>query len=1309
MGIEIPDNLRQALITSGTDVIDSLERLKVSDIEQMSQSSKQQIENALSDVEKTNGQGLESDIDRLRNDLRILFDKDIEGVQTTRLYFEKYAKQDYEACAKANGGKVVSHMKNPFQLANGESLRFSGYLGRIGKMFGETTTAERLKKWKELSGLEVVEHMETDEEYFREHAREDYEACAKANGGKVVGSVKNPFQLANGESLGVAGYLIRIGKAYGLASWKEKFKMWKELAEVVEYMKTDKEYFREHAREDYEACAKANGGKVVTYMRNPFQLANGEELTILGYLKRIGKIYDLKTGKQQFNKWKELTGREVVEYMKTDKEYFREHAREDYEACAKANGGKVVTSRKNLFQLANGESITPDTYLRRIGRVFGIASWKEQFKMWKELAEVVEYRETDEEYFREHAREDYEACAKANVGKVSTYIRNPFQLANGESLSVAGYLWRIGKVFGIDGKAEQLKKWRALAGHDVESLEDQKSEELAEYALEDAIAALQHDPLKLKMYIQMAHPELSEEEIDQLVITSFRGFRGPRGISREEKYLSEYELLLPEASLSRIPEQTGENTVTVSGHAPEASHIYISGCWNRRVNVTDDGTFEVTVPLRHGKLNDIKVMGIDITSHTRSEQSLLQITKTAIHDEVKMLIAMIDQMSQKALDDLRQDPQRTEILAQFTEQILIKQFAASFAAGEAYVTQLIAESATPLVRKILKRALNNFRSIQASKIPSLKEGTELYFFQKYCVVKIRQKIKEAVPGIILANEPGLGKTVVALASTADEENVIISPNSVVTTWMEENHKFFEDAQMLILHNISSIARKKLLRHSQRPDRTITNIEFLRQIEDSERFELLSGSGDGVIIYDEAHSRKNTDSKQSQGSKKLQGRFSLLMTATPFKNPTEFRRMMHALFPEKKEYQSDTAFEAVFPFHDPKALRALSILKEQHVIRFRKQDVLSTIDPSQPLSQQHNCLPLKTYISSEEAGKFVMTDEQAESIYEMFLHWDQWCQKYGKYIPDDEVNKVDGLRKNRKRGVNTGSLFAKKHALRQSINNMDYIGAHDDTPKDAEVARIIEYAWREKRKILLFCRYEAQAEKYARLFAHLRPAKYTGMTSKKNLIRNARGKPQLFQTHNDGSWKIGDNGHPVVGTEGRPMAHLDYERIRFQNDPDCRLLIATYSAGSMGVTFTAAKAVVFDDLPEDYVEQYQAEDRAHRIDSDHFTHHDVQYFSLISQYPEQFLQKMKKRWIRKVEGGAYEEERNAARAKKEDLPTAYEMFFEQGTYDEVHGKNLQTQKQMFHLINDGIADETILHDADIAFRGLSKEFAGANEE
>ncbi len=254
-------------------------------------------------------------------------------------------------------------------------------------------------------------------------------------------------------------------------------------------------------------------------------------------------------------------------------------------------------------------------------------------------------------------------------------------------------------------------------------------------------------------------------------------------------------------------------------------------------------------------------------------------------------------------------------------------------------------------------------------------------------------------------------------------------------------------------------------------------------------------------------------------------------------------------------------------------------------------------------------------------------------------------------------------------------------------------------KAAAAKRAVKESLSENRPVVIFCKYNAQAKKYAEMFAQYNPAIYTGMTSDEGVKRNERRKPIRYRKNEEGGWEFDEKGYPIEDPKGQPMLALDYERLTFQHAADRKVIIATYSAGAVGTTFTKGKTVIEDDLAEDCIEEIQMEDRTHRIDHEHQTHHTVKYYKMISRYPKKFLAEMERRWVRRTPNGWYEEVFDRETAEEEGLSTAFETFFEQGTYDEVKIKNLQVQRHMFHLVNDGIADDNILNEGQLPFQGI----------
>jgi hypothetical protein len=837
---------------------------------------------------------------------------------------------------------------------------------------------------------------------------------------------------------------------------------------------------------------------------------------------------------------------------------------------------------------------------------------------------------------------------------------------------------------------------------------DVEFREIDKIKMNDAIALLGHDPAKLKLYLQYAHKELDEDYVDQLVIRSFKGLTTAPNKTKEEEYLG-WDMELPEVILNEeIPESTDQHTITISGTAADAECVYLSGAWNRRVAVDANGTFSVSIPLKVGESNEIKVMGLNREQQKRSEQQVFSAKQTGEADDLGALFTLLSEMRTDLQKEISKEPGRLEFFTRCAERMLIKKFSLSFAEGEEYIEELIEQNQSKVIRKVLQNVLKRFQAIERAKFPNVKDGS-LMFFQKYTAYEIRRRMKEGKKGINVANDPGTGKTRTILAAIADEEASIFTPNAVVSAWDEEAAEILRDPELLVLRNVPHEQRKELLRKGTHL-RLVTNVQFLQNSEDAERFRLLSNDNT-VVVHDEAHSRANENSQQSVGAKKLKHKFQINVTATLAKDPKSLRRMLATLEPNNPKFKSDEAFMNAFPAKEPEALKSLKLLIDKYTIRFRKEDVMEEVDPDSLLSDQLHRLPKKVEVPSEDMGAFEMSEDQAEAIYEMFRNWPEWTRKYDHYIPNDELAEEDHLR--------SGGALVKRHALRQTVNNPSYVDSKAEDAKLREAEKVVAKCLKDNRKIVIFCAYASQAEKYAEHFKAHKPALYTGRTSNECEKKDGEGNPLKFQKKGGAhgfkrGWEFDTKGYPKLDPKGEPMQALDYERLTFQKAADRKIIICTYNAGSVGTTFTAGKAMILDDLPRDVIEDIQAKDRIHRIDPHHMTHPTVEYYSLVSRYPQSFLDRMKKRWVVKQADGTFCEYRSLAAAQKDEHCTeknpaksAFEMFFAQGTYDQVQSQNLGIQRQMFRLMNDGIADESVLKEGQLKFAGLENGNGGAH--
>ncbi len=421
--------------------------------------------------------------------------------------------------------------------------------------------------------------------------------------------------------------------------------------------------------------------------------------------------------------------------------------------------------------------------------------------------------------------------------------------------------------------------------------------------------------------------------------------------------------------------------------------------------------------------------------------------------------------------------------------------------------------------------------------------------------------------MILALEPGLGKTITALVAGNGDEMTIICPNSIVSGWKEEAKKFLDHESMEAIHEMSMKERIKTIENCTKQC-IVTNLQSIQQIHNDPLFDAINTrrlpNESKTVIFDEAHFLKNTGTKQSKGAKKLEADFSLWLTASPFKNAGEFRLMMHALLPDDQRFNSEQAFAKAFPANKVESLRLINHLKREYVIRFLKEDVMREFDPEIPLAEQNNRLPKKVFFApTKEHGEFTLLREQAEAIELLMTDFQAFEETYKGYFPKDELSEED-----RSRIYKDKNHLAKKQAYRQVVNNPKYIGLPNvASPKHKAMDVIVEHEMKLGNKVVIFCNYQNQVEAYKKRYAKLKPSVFNGETSKQGLMKDDNGKIKLFKVDIHKEWMFDIHGYPIEAKEGEPMSAMDYERLTFQHTDDRKLIITTFKAGAVGTTFT----------------------------------------------------------------------------------------------------------------------------------------------
>ena len=829
-------------------------------------------------------------------------------------------------------------------------------------------------------------------------------------------------------------------------------------------------------------------------------------------------------------------------------------------------------------------------------------------------------------------------------------------------------------------------------------LEESAKTNIEKLGLSGVVAGLHNDPKKLAYFLDIAGFNLDDKDRDRIVYVSFSGLRQKKSDPKLDRLLSScVKVLDPVEVTSNVPGMTDQGHVTLTVSVPNgAKYLLVRGPWNRDIKV--NGSKEVTfdVILTPGEENKITLLAYDEEETMRSDIKEVVIAQTGDAVDQDCLIDFLKALGEQSFEKIASDEKKSELFRKCIEESVIKYFVGDFAKGEAYVKSVIEKQKYPFVIGIFGEVLKLFREINSLKFPFIRECEQLMFFQKYCVYRISLARRGGVKSMILANEPGLGKTVTALAATHGDELLTVCPNSAVSTWIEQAAQFFDEPFYANLAGLPAQKRMLILEETNRRG-VLTNIEFMRLggEEFSQRIEHTSRKL-GLLnrrrhpglqratIVDEAHFLKN-DSQQTEGTSCLEDDFALLLTASPFRNPHSLCKVMGRIFPEDLRFKNVNAFVKAFPYDDPRALKALHLMVQPYMIRFLKSEVMPTYDSSRPAEEQVFSLPEKRYIDPFETGlgRFTLTKSQQQAILEMFQDWEAWTSKYDHYMPSDKNAHEDGIR-------GSDNRLTKEHALRQIVNDPKYIGSDELSPKHQMVMEILDKEISTGNKVLVFCRYHEQVKAYAKLLDSrgVKYSMFTGEVTRKGYIKDGSGQRINYVTDNSDNYVLDAHGCPVVATgnqSSKPILAMDYERLAFTNNPEVKVCLATYGAGAQSVNFTVANAAIKDDLPEDYIREYQADDRIHRIDPRH-VRKEVRYYSLVSEYDEMFLKGMKSVMVPRV--GSDGNPRQVS---------AYDLWFKQTTLDQVHVGNLESQRVAFELLNNGISVDPDLVEEEVAFK------------
>ncbi|MBF0595040.1 MAG: hypothetical protein HQL22_08730 [Candidatus Omnitrophica bacterium] len=818
-----------------------------------------------------------------------------------------------------------------------------------------------------------------------------------------------------------------------------------------------------------------------------------------------------------------------------------------------------------------------------------------------------------------------------------------------------------------------------------------------------AVEALGDHPDALMAYL-LTTTKLSPSVVRQITRQAFKGLANKRGLWVD---ITDFKLEQNVFFSIKAPERTDQLFVVVSGRVrPQFlkdgfQEIHVSGSRERVISVYPDGKFKASFHLKKSEILELEMALFDRKEERKGSSYSVVIEQTSDPDDsIEKLVELLNGLSDEMMGEIVKDKVRLALISRRIERGILGQFTESEAAGFADLDERIAKAGNVHVKKIFEDIRTKFRMIarigqKGSKFEGLVPGERLYFYQKYAIFLLEEAVKKGNKGMILALEQGLGKTLVALAlgRMSEQGAVIITPNSVVSSWGEMYGHFFGDGRLALVTGSGKEKMEAMLEHADKL--RVVNREYLQKKTTDERFRAMNRKGQWVLI-DESQFLSSSKSLQSQGALALEGDFRLLISATPITKPEASRAVLYYLTRDKA-FSNVKAFSEWMKAQEADGYRKLHFLLDQFLVRIKKEDVFKRFDPAVPLSQQKDRLPAKRTIKPSEIGRFELSTAQCDSILKLFVDWERWQKEKWKMTKEKSAVDTEDDRERR----TPDSLFARKHALRQIMDDPMYIGVRQESSKHAQMDVIVKKeVEKQNGKVVIFAQYKHQVRAYAERYAKYGAVTYYGDTmmdrvSTDGYLVGDNGRVLKFKKKNNFEFAWDAKNHLIPDDGGSPISALDYSRLKFQNDPDTKVIIASYKSGAVGVTFTAADAVIFDDLADDYVTQYQAEDRANRIDNAR-KRYETHYYSLQAQYPAVFLERMKGLAVvlnKSKLKATVVPEKDISGGMREDpnlkIDNVYERFFEQGTFDEVLSGNLKRQERLFRLVIDGVVEENDL--------------------
>lgn len=499
----------------------------------------------------------------------------------------------------------------------------------------------------------------------------------------------------------------------------------------------------------------------------------------------------------------------------------------------------------------------------------------------------------------------------------------------------------------------------------------------------------------------------------------------------------------------------------------------------------------------------------------------------------------------------------------------------------------------------------------------LSEGTELKNYQQVGINWLSLLYKDKL-SCILADEMGLGKTLQVIAFLAHLKelsepgpHLVVCPASTLENWLREFTRFCP--QMRIEAYYGGQNERHEIRESIEAapgsfDVMVTTYNLATGHKADTGF--LKSMGFNVVVYDEGHLLKNSQSERYNKLMKLRANFRVLLTGTPLQNNlrelisllsfilprlfTENRDDLLEVFKFKAKATTDESEKSKDDLLSEQRIKKAKTMMQPFVMRRRKEQVLAHLPP-------------KTH----EVLKCEMTERQREIYAEQMKR-----NKHGLKSAKDQVDEQQSLKKKEQREagkqLDNVLMQLRKAALHPLLFRQLY---SDKKLRQMAKAIMNEEVYKKANETYIFEDMQVMND-----FELDRLCRQFPVTLGEYLLEDSKyhesGKIRALVKLLEEAVKKGDRillfsqftqmldiiqrvldlmGIKYLRMDGQTPVEARQDMIdQYHEKEELKVFLLSTKAGGFGINLAVANVVVVFDLSFNPHDDKQAEDRAHRV-------------------------------------------------------------------------------------------------------------------